>query len=59
MRILRKIYYWVRFGKVTERVTADVNGIAAEIEILDRNGNVVGFWAYGYYHPDYPYNKDT
>ena len=58
MNILKKLYYRIRFGRVKERVTAQINGIASEIEILDRNNNIVGFWAYGYYDPSHPYNGD-
>ena len=44
------------FGILTERVIATAgDNIPAEIEFIDKHGNVVGFWAYGHFHPDYPY----
>jgi len=46
----------LRFGKLTERILATAgDNVPSEIEYLDRNGQVVGFWAYGCFHPDYPY----
>jgi len=57
--LLFKIYYKVRFGKITERIVATTGyNIPAEIEYLDRNNNIIGFWAYGYWHPNYPYKGD-
>ncbi len=51
-RVLNKL----RFGKITEHVVCTAgDNIAAEIEYKDRRGKVIGFWAYGYFHPDYPY----
>lgn len=44
---------------IKQRVTATAgDGVPAEIEYLDSKGEVVGFWAYGSWHPDYPYKGD-
>jgi hypothetical protein len=56
---LKRFYIWVRFGKITKRVTATAgDNVPAEIEYLDRRGRVVGFWAYGDWHPRYPYRGE-
>lgn len=53
---MKKLLRWLRFGKITEQITATAgDGIPAEIYYRGRFGIVVGFWAYGYWHPDYPY----
>ena len=39
-----------------EKVIATAgDSIPAEIEYYNEKGEVIGFWAYGYFHPDYPY----
>jgi hypothetical protein len=39
-----------------ERITATAgDNVPAEIEYRDENGVLVGFWAYGEWHPDYPF----
>lgn len=40
--------------KATKTVCEYVEGHAAEIEYTCECGEVVGFWAYGAWHPDYP-----
>jgi hypothetical protein len=57
-RILRRIYNRVRFGRVTAHITGTAgHNVAAEIEYRDKNGEVVGFWAYGSWDPSYPYRE--
>jgi len=55
----RAVWLWIRFGKITEKVTGTAgDGVPAEIEYRDRWGRVVGFWAYGSWHPRMPYKGD-
>lgn len=55
-RLLLKWYLKVRFGEITSKVVGTAgDNIPAEIEYYGRGGKVVGFWAYGYYRPKYPY----
>lgn len=55
-RLIKRAYVWVRFGKITERVTGTAGHmVVSEIEYLDRSGKVVGFWCCGYYDPSLPY----
>lgn len=55
-RCVRRLYVAIRYGKLTEHVVGTAgDNVSAEIEYRDRNGNVIGFWAYGYWHPKYPY----
>ena len=57
-RTVRRTYNRVRFGTVTAHVTGTAgHNVAAEIEYRDKNGEVVGFWAYGSWHPNYPYQE--
>ena len=53
-----KLYYRIRFGKITIVTKEIVNEKEAEFEILDRKGKKVGYWAYGKYDPSYPYHRD-
>jgi hypothetical protein len=56
MKTLKRILNKIRFGKITTKVTATAgDNVLAEIEYYDHNGKQIGFWAYGYFHPDYPY----
>ena len=32
-----------------------VNGVVSEILLTGRRGKVIGYWAYGYYDPNFPY----
>ena len=55
MRYIKRLYYRIKFGKATYEIVDTINGIVCEAKILDRNGNVVGYWAYGNNDPSYPY----
>lgn len=55
MKCLYKLYVKIRFGKLSYRTVAFVEGCEAEYEVLDRHNKVVGYWAYGYYDPRLPY----
>lgn len=46
---------WIRFGTITEKVTAIDGGVPSEIEFRGRFGRLVGFWAYGSFDPGLPY----
>lgn len=48
------VYFYIRFGRLTERVMMN-DWYVAEIEYKDRNGRQVGYWAYGYFEPNQPY----
>jgi len=50
-----KAISWIRFGSLTERATDMVGNVQSEIEFIGRFGKMYGFWAYGSFHPDYPY----
>jgi hypothetical protein len=53
--MIKKIWHWIRFGKITQTIKADINGTACEIEYAGRKGKVIGYWAYGYFDPSGPY----
>ena len=48
-------YCFLRFGKIDLVVVENINGTPCKISFKDRNGKEVGYWAYGYFHPKYPY----
>jgi hypothetical protein len=52
---LKQFYIWYCYGKIIERVVDRVNGIPCEIAYYNIEGDIVGFWAYGYWQPDLPY----
>lgn len=59
MRKLKRLINWIRWGKITSRVTGTAGDrVPAEIKYLDRRGRVVGFWAYGYWEPNHPYKGE-
>jgi len=54
----KRFVRWLRWGRVRWRTTQDINGTAAEIEYTDRFGRVIGYWAYGSFDPQLPYQGD-
>lgn len=53
---LHDAWRWIRFGTITEHVVGTAgHGVVAEVEYRGRGNKVVGYWAYGYFHPAYPY----
>ena len=54
--LFRELWLYIRFGKITSEIT-DTAGydVAAEIVYYGRGHKVIGFWAYGYFDPKYPY----
>lgn len=55
---MNKLIQWIRFGKIKATVKATDGGVASEIEYTGRFGRVVGYWAYGFYDPAFPYQGD-
>lgn len=53
---IKRFWLFLRFGTITSKIVATAgDSVPAEIEYYDRNGKVIGYWAYGYWHPKYPY----
>lgn len=52
---VKAVWNWIRFGKITSAVKADINGTACEVEFYGRGGKVIGYWAYGSFDPAGPY----
>lgn len=48
-------YKKLRFGQITETIKAIEANVVSEIEFRDSKGNVIGYWAHGYYDPQLPY----
>ena len=53
--MMKRLWQWIRFGTITERVVCCIDMTPAEIEYTGRNGRVVGYWAYGSFDPNSPY----
>jgi hypothetical protein len=49
--MLKRLYLYLRFGKITERI----DYVPCEIEYKNSKGDTIGFWAYGYFDPGLPY----
>lgn len=46
----------LQWGEITGTIVATAGDrVPAEIEYKDCKGNVIGYWAYGYFHPGYPF----
>lgn len=43
------------FGLITETIKDKVENVVSELEYKDKEGNVIGYWAYGFYDPRLPY----
>ena len=56
---IKKIYYLIRYGKITSMTVDDINYTPCEIKYMDKNGNIIGYWAYGYFEPNLPYQGQT
>lgn len=54
-KYIKRWYGLIRFGKLTEVVRDTIANVPCEISYLDKNGIEQGFWAYGSFHPAYPY----
>jgi hypothetical protein len=54
-RKLQRAWQWLRFGDITETTKAVDGGVVSEVEYRGRNDKVIGYWAYGYFDPAYPY----
>ena len=52
---LKDLYLWLRFGKITSKVKDRINGVVAEEAFYDQHGEIIGYWAYGYFDPNLPY----
>ena len=42
-------------SKITSEVKETINGVVAEEEFYGYNGKVIGYWAYGCFDPNLPY----
>lgn len=58
MKIIKRFWNWVRFGKVRSKVVSVDGGVVSEVAYYDRNGLVCGWWAYGSFDPAMPYRGE-
>ena len=56
-KLSRKIYNRIRFGHVRPEVKSTVAGVVAEVAYIDQKGEIVGYWCYGCFDPNYPYSE--
>ena len=57
--VLRYLWVYIRFGKLHPVPKAYVAGVISEIEYVDASGIVRGYWAYGYFDPNLPYQGNV
>lgn len=55
LRIIFTFIDFLRFGKVTRYVIADVAYVTSEYSFKNKKGEVIGYWAYGTFDPSLPY----
>lgn len=55
IQVLKRAWQRIRFGRVTEKVMSVDGGVVSEVAYVDRNGKIVGYWAYGSFDPSFPY----
>ena len=55
---MKKLINWIRFGQIIAIIKSVDGGTASEIEYRGRFGKVIGYWAYGFYDPAFPYKGD-
>jgi len=56
---LKHVWLRIRFGTITAKVTGTAgDNVPAEIEFYGRGGKLIGFWAYGSFHPKFPYQGE-
>ena len=56
---IKKIWCIIKYGKISDIVIDDINGIPSEIKYIDKNGNEIGYWAFGYFQPNMPYQGQS
>lgn len=64
--LLQDIYAWllpwwflIRHGELEEIVKSVDANVVSEVSIVNRFGEEVGYWAYGFYAPSYLYKKSA
>ena len=55
---MQSLWRWLRFGTIYEVIKAVDGGVASEIAYYGRFNRLIGYWAYGYFDPKYPYRGD-
>jgi hypothetical protein len=50
-KLIKKLYIYILFWRITQRTVDSINGLPCEIAYYDRNGEIIGYWAYGYFDP--------
>jgi len=55
MNIFKQFYVWLRWGVIRSNVTDITADTICEIEYTDRDGQIIGYWAYGEFCLFMPY----
>lgn len=58
MKIFKRIWNRIRFGKIYSVTKGTVAGHVCEVAYYGRNNKLIGWWAYGYFDPNFPYRGD-
>jgi hypothetical protein len=55
MKMIKRLYLYLRFGKITARVVDRIDYVPCEIQYFNSKGETIGYWAYGCFDPNFPY----
>lgn len=55
--LILRFIFWLQWGKVTEGKYCLFHdqGLVCEMQYTNRKGITIGYWAYGFYDPQLPY----
>ena len=55
LNAIKTILALLRYGKITSRIVSYESNCISEVAFLDRQGNIIGYWAFGDFDPSLPY----
>lgn len=54
--LLNKEDFLAKYGEIKEVIVDTMDGwLVMETKYVDKNGEILGYWAHGYYEPFMPY----
>lgn len=55
---MKRFWRWIRFGHIREEIKGEVANVVSEIAYYGRGNKLVGYWAYGHFDPNLPYQGE-
>lgn len=56
--MILKFILWLVYGEMKFKVVSRDNGVDSEIQYMDNLGRIVGWYSYGSFDPDMPYQGE-